>query len=457
MSAPPTTLRGHLRTTMIQSLPLIGASLAQMGIGVSDTVMVAWLGTDELASLVLATQLWFVVWIVIAGFAFGLSPIIATALGRDDPRGVRRAMRMGIWCVTLWGLGGMVLLSQMSPILTLFQQEPHLVVMADGYAKIALWALIPPLILVCHRQLLTALEKTRVILYVGLFTLALNILLNWVLIFGNLGAPALGVNGSAWATLISNIAAVLLMSIYIARSPHTAKFTIFKRLHIPDWPMFKEINRIGAPIAATLIAETGLFWGSSLLMGWISVPALAAHGIVLQLASISFMFPLGVGQVATVRIGRAIGAGDTERRNLAAKSALLIGLAAAILAALIFVLAPAPLIRLFLDLDNAEATAVLTAGIPLLMIAAAFQFGDSLQVVALGVLRGKKDTDMPMIISVISYWVIALPTAYLLAFKAGLGGPGVWAGLGIGLSVAALLLLWRVWRVFSQPISGSNS
>jgi len=452
MSAQPTTLAGHIKTTLLLATPLIGAQMAQMGIGVADTGMVSWLGTDELAAVVLATQMWFVTWLVIAGFGFAISPMVATAAGNDDQRGIRRAVRMGLWASTGWGLLGMLLLSQIRPILGLLQQEAHLIDIAAGYMSIAIWALIPTLWQSTLRSFVTSIEHTKITLVVVVCAMVVNVFLNWVLIFGNLGAPALGVNGSAWATLITNVLSMLAMIAYVTLNRETAPLKIFSRLWVSDPKVLREVNVLGAPIALTMLAETSLFWVSSIFMGWISVVALAAHGIVLQLASIAFMFPLCIGQISTVRVGRAYGTKDTGRRNLAAQAALIIAAVMALLLAAIFVLAPGMLISLFLDFDNEDAQAVLAAGIPLLIIGAFFQFGDSLQVVALGILRGAKDTGMPMKIAVFSYWVIAAPLAYILAFPLGFGGPGVWAGLGIGLSIAAVLMTWRIKTSFASPI-----
>jgi len=212
---------------------------------------------------------------------------------------------------------------------------------------------------------------------------------------------------------------------------------------VPEWPAFRELIKVGLPISLMIFFEAGLFSAAAFMMGWIGTIELAAHGIAIQIASISFMIPLGLSQVASVRVGNAVRRSDREGIRLAAKAVMVVSIAIAMVSALIFLLFPDFLIQLFLDDENKDAGAVLKYAVPLLYVAAAFQIFDTVQVVSSGNLRGLKDTHVPMIIASISYWPVGLSVAYVLAFPMGFGGIGVWGGLVVGLAVAGLLLTLR--------------
>lgn len=437
---------GHLRATLLLALPLVGAQLAQMSMGVTDTVMIGWLGARELAASVLATQAFFLFYIFGVGFAQATLPVAAAAEGRGDVRGVRRSMRMGLWVLLGYSALAMIPLWHIETILRALDQDPEIARLAAQYMRVAQWSMPAALMVMGLRSYLTIVNRAWLVLAATVIGALCNGLLNWVFIFGNLGAPALGITGAAIATTLTNIVMALLLLAYSALAPALRRYTLYARFWRPDWPAFFEVLRLGWPIGATIIAEVGLFATSSVMMGWIGTIELAAHGIALQIASIAFMIPLGIASAATVRVGLAYGRGDPIDIGRAGMSALILGLAVAFGSASLFWLWPRGLISLYLDLSVPTAPWVLAAGAPLLIIAAAFQIFDSMQAVASGILRGFKDTRVPMLIAVFSYWIIGMPTAYLLAFPLGLGGPGIWTGLAVGLAAAALLLTTRFLR-----------
>ena len=258
----------------------------------------------------------------------------------------------------------------------------------------------------------------------------------------------LGSHGGGRAVVVSDRARRRLgvLAAYCATQAQARTYELFVRFWRPDWPAFIEVVRLGWPIGATIIAEVALFYAASLMMGWIGVIQLAAHGIALQIASVTFMIPLGLANAATMRVGLALGSGDTVNLARAAVTVQVLSAIIAGAAAITFWLFPETLIGLFLDAGNANTDAVLAAGVPLLAMAAAFQLVDALQAVGSGLLRGLKDTRMPMIIAIIAYWGIGLPAGYLLAFTANYGGPGIWAGLALGLAGAAVMMNWRFAR-----------
>jgi len=231
--------------------------------------------------------------------------------------------------------------------------------------------------------------------------------------------------------------------LYIHFSRFSRPYEIFKRLWVPEWPAFRELIKVGLPISLMIFFEAGLFTAAAFMMGWIGTIELAAHGIAIQIASISYMIPLGFSQAASVRVGNAVGRSDREGIRLAANAVMLVSIIMALFSALVFVLFPDTLIQLFLDKANNDAVAVLTYAVPLLYMAAAFQIFDTVQVASAGNLRGLKDTKIPMIIASISYWPVGLTIAYVLAFPLGLGGIGIWGGLVAGLAFAGILLTLR--------------
>jgi MATE family multidrug resistance protein len=296
------------------------------------------------------------------------------------------------------------------------------------------------------KSTLSALEYARIILGVTLMAAALNGVANWVLIFGRLGFPELGLKGAAWASLLAHSVSLAGFVVYLRRSRAAPVRALAAGGWGPDWAQLGQVFRLGWPIGITMLAEAGLFAASAIMVGLLGETVLAAHGIAMQLASITFMVHLGLSQVATVRAGQAMGLGDLA--GLRRGALVVAGFSASFSAVAIsaFTLLPEPLIGLFLSPDDPRAAQILPVGITLLAVAALFQFADGAQVVALGLLRGLQDTRAPMVIAAFTYWCAAAPAGYLLAFRMGYGGPGVWLGLVIGLALAALLLTLRFWR-----------
>lgn len=433
----------HIRATLALGLPLIGAQLAQMLMGVTDTLMLGWLGTEALAATVLGTNILFVLMITGFGFGTAVGALAAGAQGAGDVRAVRRMVRMGMWVSLAYAALVMPIMFFTEEILIAIGQDPDLSAVADEYLTIARWSLVPNLLILVLRSFLSVLSRAGVVLIFTLGAAALNAVLNYALIFGNWGAPALGVEGAAWATLGSSTLSLLLLVIYVIRHKAVRKYEVMVRFWRADWPAFMEVLVVGWPIGLTLLAEVGLFSFSAVMMGWFGKIPLAAHGIALQLASVSFMIPLGLSQAATVRIGIARGRKDRLGVQRAGQVILLMGGGISLLAAALFVIIPETLIGLFQDAANPETAAVLAYGVPLMAVAGAFQLVDSIQVMAAGLLRGLKDTRVPMYFAMISYWIIGVPCAYVLSQYTALEGVGIWLGLATGLTVASVLGLWR--------------
>jgi len=434
----PSGWGGHLRATLALGVPLVGSQIGLMLINTTDTVMLGWYSVEALAASVLATPFFFVVMIFGSGFSQAVLPIAAQAEGKGDTRGVRRAVRMGLWVAIGYSALVMPLLWQAERILLALGQEPGVSALAGDYMRIAQWAMFPALAAQGLRAFLSAVERPRIIFWSTVAGAVLNALLNWALIFGNWGAPEMGVRGAAIASLGTTALTFAVLAAHVVTDRKATEYEIFARFWRPDWPDLRDVLRIGVPISITILAEVTMFVFASVMMGWLGVVALAAHGIAMQFASIAFMVPLGMSQAATVRIGRALGRGDALALNRAAGSAMMICLVFALMSGLLFWIFPEPLIALFLDTSEAKAPEVIAYAVPLLVIAGIFQLFDNGQAVGVGLLRGLKDTRIPMLLAIFCYWGIGFPTAYLLGFTFGFGGAGVWAGLATGLAFAAV-------------------
>jgi len=442
---PTLSIPGHARATLALGLPLIGSHLAQMALHVADTVMMGWYGVTELAAVVIGASSFFVIFILGSGFAQAVMPMVAAALAEGDEAQVRRDTRMGMWLSLAYGAAVYPVFWWSGPVLLALGQKPEVAALAQDYLRIAGLGMMPALLIMALKSYLAALNRTQVVLWVTLGGLGVNILLNWMLIFGKAGAPELGVAGAAIASLAVQVVTFAALAIYAGWLPELRRFVLWQRFWRPDWPALWGVFRLGWPIGVTGLAESGLFQASALMMGWIGTVELAAHGIAMEVASLAFMVHLGLSNATTVRAAHADGAGDGEGLRRGALAGIALSLGFGILMVTLFLTFPGPLVRLFLDTTKPGTEEIVAFAITLLALAALFQLADAMQVIALGLLRGLKDTRVPMVMAAVSYWLIGIPTSWLLAFPLGLGGVGLWLGLVLGLLCAATMLMTRFW------------
>ena len=435
----------HAKAIMSLGLPLIGGHLAQFSIGLTDTVMMGWYSVEGLAAVTLASTFFFVLFIFGSGFAQAVMPLVASQYAENDDLQMRRTTRMGLWMSFVFAIAVMPMFYFSGGILLVLGQEPELAADAQAYLRIAGWGVIPALGVMVLKSYLAALERTQVVLWVTLIAMVVNGFANYALIFGNWGAPELGLRGSAIASLGVQILSLLVIAGYVLRA--LPQQQIFARLWKPDWEAFFLVGRLGVPIGFTILAEVGLFATSTLMMGWLGTIQLAAHGVALQLASLTFMIHLGLSNAATVRAGNALGRKDPDHLMRGAKLVIVMSILVALLTIVVFVSVPEPLISVFLDKDEPDRAEIMKIGALLLLMAGIFQLVDAAQVMALGLLRGLRDTKVPMSFAVFSYWVIGAPCSYLLGFVFQFEGAGVWGGLVVGLAVAAILMTERFFRL----------
>ncbi|GAB5506468.1 MAG: MATE family efflux transporter [Rhizobiaceae bacterium] len=435
----------EIRATVQLAWPMIRTNLAQMGMTTTDVVMMGRLGPDALAAGALGGNLYFSPMMGGLGFMLATSPMIASELGRNrfSVRDVRRTVRQGLWLAGFLSLPLWLFFWHGGEVLVLLGQEPRLSALAGEYMRTMMWATLPFYGYVILRNFISALERPGWALTIVCVAVVFNAFANYCLMFGNLGFPKLELVGAGLATTLSSTLMFAGLSLVVIYERQFRRYRIFGRFWRADWPRFFQLFKLGAPISGILVFEVSIFNAATLLMGLIGSVALAAHAIAIQIASVSVMVPMGIGQAVTVRVGRAFGARDNEAVARAGWAAFAIGVSFMALMAVVMLTMPRLLISAFIDIDDAMNTAVVTTAVAYLSLAALFQIVDGAQAVASGMLRGLHDTAIPMVLAAIGYWGIGLPLSYVLAFHFGLDGVGVWLGLFFGLASVAFMLVIR--------------
>ncbi len=435
------------------ALPLVLAMVGQMAITTTDMLMLGWLGPEALAATALALSAFHPVMLLGVGIGTAVTPLAAAAMAKRQVREMRRAVRQGFWAAVPFTLLAIPALWWSGGVFVAIGQDPGLSDDAERYLRGVLPGLFFVLAFSVLRSYATALQHTRPVLIVTLLAIPFNALLTYGLIFGTFGLPRLEILGAGLGSAITGFAMAMAMLWVVLRRLPFRRHHILGRFWRPDWPIFRAIHRIGIPIGLFILLEVGIFAGSAQVVGFIGVYELAAHQIVLQLASITFMVPLGVGQAVTARVALARGRADSPGARLAGQAAMLLATAFMSCTALLFWFLPAPLIRPFLD-GSPAAVEVLAFATGYLAIAAVFQIVDGLQVTAAHALRGLEDTRVPLLIAFFGFWVLAFPTSVILGLFTPLAGSGVWIGLALGLATAACLLIRRFLRQ-TRPHAGA--
>jgi MATE family multidrug resistance protein len=441
---PPSWAR-ELRAIVALSWPLALGNLTQVAMGTTDVMMMGWLSADTLAAGALGANLYFMAFIFGAGLLNAAIPMMARDLGRDPgaTAPIRGTVRLALWSAFFIAAPLWFALWWSEPLLLAMGQNPGLSALAGAYVHTLQWALLPAWGYIVLRSFISALERPVWSFVIGLAAVGFNAAANWCLMLGHCGCHRLGISGSGLATLLSSVLMVAALAVVANVARPFRHYGLFSMDFCLDWPRLREFWRLGLPMAATLSFETTMFNAAVFLMGLIGAASLAAHSIAIQLASLTFMVPLGIGQAAAVRVGRALGRRDREAIRRAGWTAL--GLATAFMASmsLIMVVAPRLLISAFLDTKDPGNAAVVGRATSFLMLAALFQIADGAQTVGAGMLRGLHDARMPMLFALVGYWAIGLPLGASLAFSMGMGGTGIWIGLATGLATVSALMIRR--------------
>jgi MATE family multidrug resistance protein len=451
VAAPSTAASGlvarELRAMLALALPLALTQLAMIVVHTTEVLLLGRLGPAPLAAATLAAALFHTALMFGVGVASATAPLIAQARGAFQPRQVRRTVRQGFWVTLAVTLPCMAALWFVRPLLAAMGQDPALLPMTESYMRMAVWGLPFAVGFIVLRSFTSAFGRTRAVLAATLVAAVVNLPVSWALIFGRLGLPPLGTTGAGIGVAITFalMFTALLAHCLVARP--FRRYRVLGRFWRPDWATFREILKVGVPIGGAVLMEVGLFACATLLMGLIGTAELAAHQVAIQLASIAFMVPLGISHAATIRVGLAIGAGDSPGARLAGWIACGLGAAFMAVMAVLFATMPGPLAGLFLDSRTPEGAAALGFAVVFLRIAALFQLVDGLQVIGIASLRGLKDTTVPMWLAGFGYWLVGFPICLLLGFWTPLGGTGIWIGLAFALATVALVMILRFHRL----------
>ncbi|WP_159980749.1 MULTISPECIES: MATE family efflux transporter [unclassified Novosphingobium] len=441
--------RAELGATLRLAVPLALANMLQMAVFAIDVIFVARLGQESLAASSLAVAIVAVVMMGLNGVTGAVAPLIAAEVGRrrNSIREVRRSVRMALWLALALGLGAVGVCSLGETIMLATGQDPHVTALSGSFIRVVSLALVPMAVANVLRTFVSALGRPVFATMITALAILVNALGNYALVFGNFGAPALGLNGSATASVITACVTVLAYVLAIRGDRQLRRFHIFGRWWRPEWSRLRQMLSLGLPISATLIAEGGLFSGAAFLMGRVGETELAAHTVALQIAAFAFQVPYGIGQAATIRVGYHYGAGNKAAIGHAGWAAIVIGLAFVGVSALAMLLFPKAIISAYVDISAPENAGMVILAMQYLFVAAVFQLTDGLQAVVAGALRGIQDTRIPAVIAVLGYWAAGFATSVALGLFTPLRGVGVWIGLAVGLTVAAILLLARWhWR-----------
>jgi len=435
----------ELRATLALSGPLVLINLAQHGLIMADVIMLGRLGSEALAAATLAHGLYFILFIGGLGLTGTVAPLIAGALGHDPAAtdAARRTLRAGFWAATLVAAPLMALLWHTGPLLAAIGEPLPLAEAAGSYMRVLQWAMWPALLFMALRGALAALERPGWALAASIAALPVNVALGLWLAFP--AGLALGMAGIGAATLCSAVFSLTLLIAVVLCDPRLRRYRLLQGFWRFDGARLAAVFRLGLPMAATGLAEAGLFEAAALGMGLFGASQLAAHAVAIQIAAVCFMVPNGVAQAATVRVGLAFGRRDGSGVRRSGAVALGLAFAFMTLCALTQLAAPDRLSGLFLDLADPANAAVLPIAVAFIGFATLFAVADGIQSVALGMLRGLQDATVPMWIAIGGYWGLGVPLGAALAWGAGLQGYGIWLGFCAGLFAVASLLVVR-WR-----------
>ena len=444
----PKTWGGEMRALLLLGIPMAAAQFVQFLVFFFDTAMIGRISPEDVAAAALGTVIYFALWMLGSGPVNAVTPMVAQALGADQnsTQDARRSVRMALWVVFLMTPFIILALTATEPLALFLGQDPVVAEKAGAYVLVLGPGLAFALGTMALRNFLAALEKTLIPFVLVSIVTALNIGLNYILIFGNFGAPRLELVGAGIASSLSYIFGFFLFIAYIRLDTRANSFQIFQNFWKSDWPRFKEVVALGWPISLTTFFEGMLFNACVIVMGVIGVMEQAAYQIALNVVALAFMLPWGLSMAGAVRIGLAEGAKDKAAIRRCAGVTMVASIFVIMAMAIPVALWPDMITSLYLEMDKAENAKAIALVIGFLPIAAAFMLFDSIQVAANQLLRGLKDVTWPMIFTGISYWVIGFPVAYILALKTNIGANGVWYGLMAGLITASILLGGRLRR-----------
>lgn len=437
------------------AIPVVLAELGWIAMGVVDTMMVGRVSVEAIGAVSVGRVLFFTVTVFGMGLLLGLDTLVSTSYGAGRLEDCRRSLFHGVYLSFLIAVPLTTLMFVAVPFLDLLGIDPDVLRLTGPYLSALAWTALPLLLYTTLRRYLQGLNRVRPVMIALISANLVNVAGNWILIFGNLGAPALGAEGAAWSTCIASwYMALFLVGATLLHGREEKRGSLRAAMR-PEPARIRRLLGLGLPAAIQLLLEVGVFGTVTALAGRLAPSSLAAHQIALTAASVTFMVPLGISSAGAVRVGQALGRRDAAGAGRAGWTALFLSACFMFAAALAFLLVPRPIVRVF----SADPR-VITAGVALLAVAALFQLFDGLQVVATGALRGSGDTRTPLVWSLVGYWILGLPVGYYLCFVRDHGVVGLWVGLLIGLFVTGMTLVtvWsRTARRFDARLAATPS
>ncbi len=428
----------HIKRIIPLAMPIIIGYLGIMSMGIVDNIMIGHLGATWLAAASLGNALFSLLMILGLGATFALSPLIAAAFSSGDKDECSALLHNGLWLFSLTAIVIMFMLWGLELLIPRMGQEEEVARLSASYLHIVSWSMLPLMLFQTYRQFTDGLSRTRPAMYMLLLANGVNILFNWVLIYGHWGFPALELDGAALSTLITRVFLALSLFIFVGLRK---EFRDFKPTRIRlKWHrrLIVKLLSLGIPSGFQAFFEIAAFSAMAVIIGWLGAEALAAHQIALSLASLTFMLVLGISSAASIRVGAEFGRPGHGDIRVAGFSSVMLGAIIMAVNGLLFIIFRAELVTLFIDDPAVQRIAE-----QLLIIAAAFQIFDGIQAVAVGILRGIQDVKVPTMITFVAYWIINIPLGYLFGFTLDLGVEGVWYAFVLGLGSAAFMLLGR--------------
>jgi MATE family multidrug resistance protein len=434
-------LKQEFRPMVTLATPVVVAEIGWVAMGLVDTLMVGPLGPEAIGAVGIGSAVFIGVVIFAMGVLLGLDTLVSHAYGAGRLEECHRWLVHGTVLSLVVALPVTLLLVGLSGLLGGWGLDPTVLVLTRPYLEIVLWSVLPLLFYATFRRYLQGMGVVRPVMIALVTANVINVIVNWVLIFGKFGAPAMGVRGAAWATVLSRVAMAAYLFVVIVLRERGRRPGLFETPLTIEWPWMRRLLTLGVPAASQITLEVGVFAASTALAGRLAPIALAAHQIAIHIAALSFMVPLGVSSAGAVRVGHAVGRRDPAAAERAGWTALILGAGFMACTAAAFILIPRVLMGAFTRNEG-----VLQLGVSLLAVAAVFQLFDGIQGVATGILRGLGDTRTPMLWNLVGHWFIGLPSGYALCFVMGRGVIGLWWGLSIGLIICgvALLIVWEL-------------
>jgi MATE family multidrug resistance protein len=428
-----TPRESELRAMFTLAVPLVLTELGWMAMGIVDTMFVGRVSADAIGAVSLGSIVFYSIAIFASGLLLGLDTLVSQSFGAGDLENCHHSLISGIWLSVFLIPGVMGAVWLFVPAMARFGINADVLRDTTPYMRALNWSAPPLLLFFCLRRYLQSIGIVRPILFTLVTANLVNAAGNWIFVFGNLGAPRLGAEGSGWSTCVSRLYMLAVMVLIVWRRDPKAFVVSWQ----PDWRRIGILLKLGLPAAGQIGLETSVFATVTILIAKLSADILAGHQIAITVISTTFMVPLGISSAAAVRVGHAIGRRDPEGASRAGWTALALGAGVMSVAALVLLSFPHAIARLF-----TPQTAIIAAALPLLRVAAFFQLFDGLQITATGALRGAGDTRTPMLCHFAGYWILGLPLGAFLCFREALGAVGLWMGLSAGLIVIGLILLW---------------